>query len=172
MRRAARRGRSLLIFTVALALGAAFIVLTSRSMPEVLASNFDATGVAHASMPRNVYVAIMAGVGIVVPAIVVYLPALLYRIPGVRFRLPNRDHWLAPERREQTIATLVSFSSGYGILLVIFLCFVHWQVVRANATPPPSLPLGMFLGGMMAFMVVTIGAAFTLVSKFTRVPRA
>ena len=60
-------------------------------------------------------------------------------MPAALLSLPNKRYWLAPERVAQTRAWLVDQCAGYGILLCVFLCYVHTLVVRAHASTPPHL---------------------------------
>jgi hypothetical protein len=64
-------------------------------------------------------------------------------------RLPRREYWLAPERHAETMDALRRMSFGFGWLLVGFLAYVQWLVLRANAANPPIWPLTWFVGGLM-----------------------
>lgn len=48
------------------------------------------------------------------------------------------------------------------------LCYVHSLVVSANLSSPPQLSNGAAVGGVFAFMLVTLGWALLLVFKFRR----
>ncbi len=77
------------------------------------------------------------------------LPHLTSR--GVK--LPNRDYWLAPPRRGETLATLEVFGGWLGSLLSVFIAALHYTILEANTSIPPQLPaplLWSVLGGFIA----------------------
>jgi hypothetical protein len=96
-------------------------------------------------------------------AFVIGLPALMVFVTGhvlgsskARINLPNRDYWLAPERYAETIAFLRAGLIWFGVLLVTFLCYVHWLVVVANSVQPAQLSESRFFGGLAAFFVALL----------------
>jgi uncharacterized membrane protein len=145
--------------------GAVFVWLTSASLPPVVASHFDASGVANGSMARTVYVRFML-------ALIVGLPALFALIsyaiatPGARVNLPNRDYWLAPERRPQTVSYLRTHLARFSMVLVVFLCYVHWLVVRANEVSPAQLSNRAMFAGLGAILVFALVWTRLLLRRF------
>ena len=93
------RNRSFVVFLVVLGGAAAFVWLTARGLPDVVASHFGASGAANGFMPRAAYLRFMLALVVVPPAAVVVLPALLLNRSNARINLPHREYWLAPDRR-------------------------------------------------------------------------
>lgn len=153
-------------FFVLLAGAAAFIWLTSAGLPDLVASHFAASGAANGFMPRAFYVPLMLGLVVVLPTLMVVLPAAGLNRPHARINLPHRDYWLAPVRRAETIRALRRHMVYVGCLLVIFLCYVHWLVVRANEVSPPSLAMPWFFGGLAAFGVAAVAWGLALIRRF------
>jgi len=139
------------------AVAAVFVWLSSIGMPETVASHFGAAGAANGYMPRSVYAAIMIGFVTGLPVIMVLMTSRAVGRPDARINLPHRDYWLAPQRREATIARLRRGVQFFGVVLIVFLCYVHWLVVRANLTQPARLPQPWFTGGLVVFAVVVLG---------------
>jgi hypothetical protein len=71
--------------------------------------------------------------------------------------IPNRDHWIAPERRTDTLAAIESRMQLLAAAMIAFICFVHWLVMRANAINPPRLDESLFFVGLGSFAVFIIG---------------
>jgi Protein of unknown function (DUF1648) len=141
----------------AIAVGAAvFVAVTCRSMPPLVASHFGSGGVPDGFMPRNVYVLFMLGFVIAMPVLMVYLTWFRMGRPGMSINLPHREHWMAPVRRDATIAYLRERVMQFGILLLSFLSYGHWLVIRANASRPVMLEQAWFLGGIAVFLVATL----------------
>jgi hypothetical protein len=161
------RVAAVLFPTVALC-AAAFIWVTSLRMPPFVASHFDGSGSPNGFMPRNVYVYFMLGFVIGLPVLMVYLTWLRMGRPGMRINLPNREHWMAPVRRDETIAYLRESVMQFGILLLVFLTFSHWLVVRANLAHPTLLDQSWFIGGLACFLVAMIVWLKRLLSRFRK----
>ncbi len=156
------------IFGCLLILATIFILFTSQALPERLASHFTASGRPNGFMPRSGYVLFMLGFGVGLPLMMTILQAFTIRNSPNRINLPNRAYWLAPERREETIAFLVNHMVWFGSLLVIFLCFVHWLVVVANSVQPPHLSPVAIITGLVVFIGSTIAWTSALFARFQR----
>ena len=121
-----RRGIWSVVYPLFVVGVAAYVWFSSQTLPEVVASHFDPSGQANGFMPKEGYVWFMAGLVVMLPVLVVYLPNVLMRWAPDSINLPNRQYWLAPQRREQTIESLCRGSVGLGYLLVSFLGYVHY----------------------------------------------
>lgn len=159
------------LFAVALVVAAAFVWLSSRWLPPVVASHFGASGVANGFMPRQAYTWFMVVLITVVPSLLVFLPNRVMASPGARFNLPNKSYWLAPERRQETIEYLCGVSRRFGYLLACFLAYVHGLVVKANAAMPPVLSSGLLVGGLVVFVLAMALSAAGIFRRFGRVPQ-
>jgi uncharacterized protein DUF1648 len=134
---------------------------TSGALPERVASHFSAAGLANGYMSRDAYRIFMLAFGFGVPLVVVALIAWLPRLAPNLINIPNRDYWLAPERREATLAALDACALWLGCLLTAMAGGVHWLIIRANAGTPPKLEnsllftlLGAFVSGLVCWIIV------------------
>jgi uncharacterized membrane protein len=153
--------------TLALIAGAAvFTWVSSRRLPTLVAAHFDAAGRATGYLPREPYIALLLLITVLVPLLVVIIPSRALSHPDVRINLPNRDYWLAPERREATVRFLSRQMSLFAWLLIAFLCYAQWLVVRANALNPPTLDSGAFLDGLVLFLACTLFWIVRLIRRF------
>ena len=122
-------------------------------MPSLVASHFGANGVANGFMPRSTYLILMVVFVIGLPTVMVFITRQGMSRNNTRINLPNRDFWLAPERRIETIDFLRTGVLRFGFLLITFLCYVHWLVVRANEAQLVHLDESWFLGGLATFLI-------------------
>ena len=150
---------------------AAFVLFTSQSLPTLVASHFDGSGVANGFMPRQFYAWFMLALTAGLPLLLTLLPSLLFRSERIRLNLPNRDYWLAPERKSATVAYLCRHNARFATALTLFLCYVHWLVLRANATAPPRLSSPQFISGLLAFGAFAVAWFAMLLGRFRKVPR-
>ncbi len=160
-------GKAYVLF---LALAAGYVWISSRALPDVVASHFGGSGLANGHMSHDGYLAFMLAMLIGLAVVVVLLPNWLIGTPGARINVPNRDYWLAPERRTESVARLRGVMLRIGYLLTGILVYVHWLVVEANAVTPPRLDNTWFLAGLAVFLLGTLGSVLGLVLHFARVP--
>ncbi len=160
--------RSSVAFVALLAVLAAFVVVTSRGLPVVVASHFGPGGLPNGFMPRSAYTIIMLVLVVVPPLLLGILPSSLARRGGSKLNIPNRAHWLAPERREATTAYLSLQGKVFAALVALFLAYAHWLVVKANASAPVVLPQVPFYVGLGAFLVIVVLWVASLYAHFGR----
>jgi uncharacterized membrane protein len=149
-----------------IACAAVYVGLSSRSLPALVATHFDVAGRANGYLPRAPYIAIMLLITVVVPLLVVIIPNRAFSHPEVRINLPNRDYWLAPERRAATVRFLTRQTSMFAWLVVVFLGYTQWLVVRANTLTPPAFDSRAFLTGLALFLVCTLFWIVRLLRRF------
>ncbi|SRR5579883_2391666 len=162
------KSNSGVFFLVLVAIAAGFVWLTSQGLPVFVASHFGFSGAANGFMPRSVYVPFMLGFIVLLPLSLVGLTNLTFNNPHVRINLPHREYWLAADRRAATIQFLCDHTTRFGSMLVGFLCYVHWLVVRANATVPPALSNEWFAVGLGIYLVSTAVWTGMLFARFQR----
>lgn len=147
-----------------------FVWITAGGLPLVVASHFDADGAANGFMPGGVYKSLMT-VLVVMPVVLLgLLPAAVIGRPGQALNVPHAAYWLAPARRAATIAWLCRRLAALAALVVVFLCYVHLLVVRANTAPVAHLPSLPFHAGLGVFFVAMAGWATDFLLHF-RPPR-
>lgn len=166
-----QRGASSVWFLLVAAAGAAFIWMTSQALPPLVASHFGSGGTANGFMPHRTYVYAAVVACIVLPLCVILPVSMLLNNPNTTINLPNADYWLSPEQRPATVEYIRKQLLQFGIALLVFICYVHWLVVRANELTPPRLAAGPFVSALavfVGFVVVWIALFF---NRFGRVPR-
>jgi len=150
---------------------ALFVWLSSLSLPDVVASHFEGDGYANGFMSRAGYLRFTLAFVVGLPVFLVGVLHLSLGSPNARINLPNRDYWLAPERRADTVAFLRAHMARFGAVLVVFLCYVHWLVVRANRLAPPRLSSPAMVGGLLVFVVFALIWIRSLLRRFRNLPR-
>jgi len=157
-------------FQIALLGGAAlvFVTMTSADLPEFPAAHFGADGTPNAFMTRRGYVAFMYFFVAVVPLFVSLLPVLVGRRWPNSLNIPNRDYWLGPERRPDTFATVEARTRLLAGAMIVFICYVHWLVVQANAAMPQRLDEEQFMVGLGIFALFIIGWIGSFYMRFRR----
>jgi uncharacterized membrane protein YqjE len=111
-------------------------------LPERLATHFNAESIADGWSHRDSYVVMQAAVLLLLPAVFAGLAFLVPRLPTTLINLPHREYWLAPVRRDVSLAVLSRFLLLVGLLITGFLVGLMHLILRANLQPAPRLGSG------------------------------
>jgi uncharacterized membrane protein len=151
------------IAAVAIAQGAYAFPL----MPERMASHFAASGTANGWMTKSRFFAVYAVT--LLPALLVefWVPRRIAKTPGAKLNLPNKEFWLAPERRDSTLAYFEVFFAWYGCAFLLLIVFVMGLAMRANLNPPPRIPAGPTLAALVLFVLFNVGAVIVMLRRFS-----
>ncbi len=128
-----------LLFLLLLILAAALIYTTSSWLPVRVATHFGTGGVANGWMTRDGYVVFILALTTLLPLFIVAMTGFLPRVAASQIRIRDRDHWLSPTRRAETLAWLASHACWLGIVIVLFLLGIHLLTVEANMQVPARL---------------------------------
>jgi hypothetical protein len=88
-----------------------------------------------------------------------------------RINIPNKAYWLAVENKATTAQFLQNHITYFGILIVLFMTYIHWLLLDANSIQPPHLSNELSLIGMAGFLICMLLWAGVVVIKFMRVPK-
>lgn len=161
-----------LVFALTLVVVAALVYATTASLPPRIATHFAAGGAANGFMSRDVYVLFMLGLTTLLPLVLVLLIGFVPGIAASNIKGPQRDYWLAPERRQATLAWIGNHVCWLGVLIALFLFAMHLLTVQANGVTPPRLAEAVFFPVLAAFVVGIIVWIARLMSHFRRGRRA
>ncbi len=149
--------------TVLIAVGQ--VLYYTPKLPVRVASHFGGDGVADGwQSPSGFMTFDLLMIGIMAGSFGL-LPALMRRFPASMINVPNRDYWLTPERRTETLATLERSMLWIGTLTMVFLILVMHMVIAANLNPPPVLG-GGFMPLLIGYLALIAVACFGLVRRF------
>ncbi|MDH5538967.1 MAG: hypothetical protein OEY03_06140 [Rhizobacter sp.] len=142
---------------------AAFVLWLARGLPEFVASNFGLGGRVNSHMPRALFVGIMLIGGSLLPLAVWLLQCRAAR--RGRYRMRAATHWYAPSQRARTVAFLEAHVACFSVAFTIFMTYVYWLAVAANAALARAAPFdtGSFLValvGLFAFVAVWLAGLF------------
>lgn len=128
-------------------------------LPDVVPSHFDGNGNADGSMSRPAYVALIGALQLL---FLVGLPLLgmsIGKLPNSMINIPNKEHWLAPERRDQTMTVNLHFlivfgwMSGWLMFSIFHLTSLVAVEVRETINPEFYFVMGVFVIAMFGAVV-------------------
>jgi len=149
---------------------AAYVWLSVGRLPDHVATHFGMNGVANGWETHAGYVRTTLLFGTGVPAFIVGLFAVIRLGNGWGMNIPHKEYWLAPERRQETMAFFQRQGMIFAAMLIGFFAMMHYSILSANAQTPASLPASSAFryGGVFLAAAIAWVAAFT--SHFYRKP--
>jgi len=148
-----------------------FIIYTTRSLPETVATHFGANNNANGSMSRNAYLLFILSFMIAMSAFVSFIVGTLPRKFPRWTNLPNRDYWLSPERREESLNFLNAHGKRLACLIVMMMLGMHYVILKANHLQPPTLPVATFSSILIGFVLALIWWIIRLYRRFPKEAR-
>ena len=136
-------------------------------LPNRLASHFDAAGIPNGWMDKSQFFIVYAVM--LVPALIVefWVPRNLANKSAGNLRLPNKEYWLAPERRAQTLAYFDSFFAWYGCAILFAEVFAMGLAMRANFDARPQLPSAPIVSLIAGFVLFNVLAVIVMFRRFS-----
>lgn len=156
------------VFIYLLAFACTFILYTSQWLPDQVASHFGPNHLADGWMSRAGYVIFMlaftVGMAVLISVFTGMFPARYPQWTNV----PNRDYWLAPERRAESLDYLAAHGRRLAYLIVMMMLGMHYAILLANQARPPRLPGPVFTSILISF---ALALAWWIVRLYRRFPR-
>jgi uncharacterized membrane protein len=155
---------------IALALvGAVRYFYYAPRLPEVLGSHFAGNGAANGWQSKAAFFSTELAVVVLTAVVGFGIPRIIGAMPVSLINLPNKEFWLTPERRAETLGYLQMHMAWFGCALLAFLLFVMELVFRANLQSPPRLNSAAFVPGLVAFLLFVTVSTVRLVARFARI---
>jgi len=139
-------------------------------LPERVASHFDGSGRPNGWSGKAAFFAIYAGAVLLMVVIQTATRLSSTRWPISLINLPNKDYWLSPERRAESVAVLMKYMTGFWSATLLFLMTTMHLAIRVNLGWSKGLGDWFFvlLGGYILF---TIARTISLIRRFSRKDR-
>ena len=149
-------------------LGAAQYAYYARRLPEVLGSHFAGNGAVNGWQTKAAFFGMELGIVVLAAVVGFAIPRIIGAMPVSLINLPNKEFWLGPERRGESLLYIRAGSAWFGCALLAFLLFVMELVFRANLQTPPRLNSAALVPALVAFLVFSGGSTVRLVVRFVR----
>ena len=148
----------------------ALALVSLTILPERVAIHFGQGGEPNGWALNLVSTFLMIGFNVLVFCGLYFSPQLIFVLPSKWISLPNRDYWLAPEHRTQTVERFRNRLWQYGVAVFLFMFGVGLLTIDANLSEPIRLNEHLFLIALVGFFAFTAYWTVTLVRAF-KIPR-
>lgn len=159
------------IFVVVAILAAIYFWSTYARLPDVVASHFNARGVANGWQPKSLFFEFFAGAVAIAGLLTFGIPAIFSKIPVSVINLPHKEYWLAPERKAESLALLNRSFAWFGCAVLLIVTTAVNYAIGQNLHPGGPLGALLLLGVLAGFLVFVISSSVRMLSHFSRPPR-
>jgi hypothetical protein len=140
-------------------------------LPERLATHFGAGGVPNGWTDHDGLRGFTAFLWLCMVGSFWGLGLVLPKLDPAYINLPNREHWLAPERREASMARIRAWMEAFGAVTLLGMIGLNELVFTANRLPEPRLDEGALFLGMALYLGGLVAWCVGLVRAFPKPPR-
>ena len=159
-----------MVFAMLMALAAIYFSFYYPRLPDVVASHFNARGVANGWQPKPQFFLVFLAPVAASAFLVFGVPLLVRVLPMRLMNLPHKEQWFSPELRAASLDFLGAWFAWFGcaVLSVILLTFNY--AVQSNLDPahrPDPTRFRYVLVGFAAFSVVWV---IRILRRFARPP--
>ena len=155
-----------LIYVLLAAAGLLYFSFLYPQLPAIMPSHFNAGGVATAWMPKSGFFFLFAFVMAFASVPAFLVPWLIAAKSDDKINLPNKEYWLAPERRNETIRYLGVQMGWFGCALLAMLLCGFYFAVSASLKPDHSFDSNSFYVALAVFLVFSVSLPVRLLSHF------
>ena len=124
----------------------------AATMPPVMATHFGGSGAPNGWQTQSQFFVLEIALLGVCLLLAFGIPRLIGVLPISLVNVSNKEYWLAPERREETLAFFRAQFAWFGCGFLAFLLVVNQLVYKANQTQPRHLDNTTFVIVMFAFL--------------------
>ena len=142
----------------------------TAAMPDVMATHFGASGAANGWQSKSQFFVLEFILLCVCLFISFGIPYIISKAPPSLINLPNKEFWLAPVRRDHTLAVFRIQMAWFACALLTFLIVVNQLVFNANQSVPRHLNGAQFTVAMLAFLTFVAIWTLRLIGYFSKTP--
>ena len=138
-------------------------------LSDTVASHFDGHGRPNDWMPRLVFCLVYLVMMAILWFSFIFLPERAIGWRSAAWNIPNSKYWLAPERREQTVAWVLDQTMWCGVVTELFMIGVFQLAFEANLKTHAMLSGEVWWLLLGYFLYIAVWLVWFLV-HFMRIP--
>ena len=139
-----------------------------QGMPEYLATHFAGGGQPNGWMSHQVFRWFAFGLWATMVLSFWGIAAALPSFGPRWINIPHREHWLAPGRAAESIATLRNYMEFFGVVTLLGIIGMNEMLFASNRMAEPRLNEPVFFAGLVAYLVGTAVWIWALWRKFPK----
>lgn len=130
----------------------------ASALPDRVASHFNGAGQPDGWMGKSAFLVTMGSVAVAIAGVFLLISWLMPRMPVSLINMNNKEYWFAPERRRETLITIMGNLFCHGFLALGLMSWMIWWIQRANAENGQAtemsiwVPVAVYLVGTFALV--------------------
>lgn len=149
------------------ALSAPRVMMIWPDVPATMASHFDASGRADGWMPKERFFFMTAVTEVGLCALLATTAVWARWLPVSLINLPNRDYWLHPDRKEQSVRRLGRMMTAFAVATALFFVGLVELTIQANLGGT-SLSARPFAALIFCLLAATVALIVVVYKAFGR----
>lgn len=137
-------------------------------LPATIAVHFGTSGQANGWSGKASFFTIYAAIEAAIALAGIALAFLGERIPTSFLNMPNRDYWLAPERREESLGFFWTQTIWIEAITLAFLVAIAELVFRANIGDGEPRLSNDFTVIIVVFVAAVVWQSIRILRRFSR----
>ncbi|MBI2333544.1 MAG: DUF1648 domain-containing protein [Chloroflexi bacterium] len=155
-----------ILFVIALLICIFEIARLWSISPEQMAAHFNAQGLPDRFVSKAEFFWFQIQTLFIVVLVSLSVQGLFLFMPPGMINMPNREYWLAPERKEETLGRLSDFGSMLFAVILLVILMAFEISTYANLQSPILFNAGLMGMVMVSALVVIILMLIQLVLSF------
>ena len=143
----------------------------AATMPSVIATHFGSSGIPNGFQTLTQFFTLEIVMLAVCAFLAFGVPRLIGSLPMSKINLQNKEYWLAPQRRELTLAYFGTQFAWFGCALLAFLLVVNEVVYQANLSAAHRLNGDQFVTALLAFLAFVAVWTVHLILHFSKITK-
>ena len=131
----------------------------STKLPDPVASHFGPNGQPDAWMSRTGFLAMLVLLQVGMAGFMLAIAYGMKWIPASLLNMPNKEYWLHPDRRDESLRKNGSMLILISGLTGIFLAVIDQLICETNVRANGPLPQGVLFLALGLYLVAVIGVA-------------
>lgn len=147
-----------------------YFLLYYPLLPDVVASHFNARGIANGWQSKPVFFGFFAGASMIGVFLAFGMPWLIGRMPVELVNLPNKTYWLGPEHVKATNEFLATWFAWFGCATFAVILFTFRYAVQSNLHPENRPDPSAIIYPLLGFGAFSILAVVSILVRFSKLP--
>lgn len=167
-----KRYLSWIVLLVAAAVFVSTHLMWMQSLPERVATHFNAVGKVNGWMSRSTHSTFMLLFGLGLPCFIMVLMWVMRFLPPNLMNVPNAAYWRSPEHYPAAMQFMQEWSRWFAAGELLWVSLLNHQIVVANQNKPPHLATAPTLWLTGVFLIVVGASIVWMIIHFSRTPTA
>lgn len=136
-------------------------------LPNTIASHFNFRNEADGWMNKNTFLIVEIAVAVFLSGMFLLIAYFIPKLPNSIINLPNKNYWLSPERREESLQVFTRFIYWFGSLTLGFLTLISQEVIITNMRIRTTISSNIWIY-LLVFLTIVAFISIKMILHFNK----